>query len=67
MQIFEDVFTDDALREIVAATARVQALNDDWSLHDWHEPDQRVPLGLKPPTVTPLTPEEQDLAEPSAR
>lgn len=62
VQVFQEVFTDDALREIIAATARVQALNDEWLVHDWHEATQWAPLALKPPTVPPLTPGEKALA-----
>ena len=49
------VFTADATRRLLESCKRVQALNDEWLDHDWHEPTQWEHLGLQPPSAQPTS------------
>ena len=56
------VFTAGATRRLLESCKRVQALNDEWLDHDWHEPTQWEHLGLQPPSVPPLSDENKNRA-----
>jgi hypothetical protein len=57
--ILTGVMTPLATRRLRESCERVQRENDSWLDHDWHEPTQWAPLGMRPPTCEPLSEAEK--------
>ena len=56
------IFTPAATARLKRSCQAVQALNDEWVDHDWHEPGQWARANLRPPTAPPLSAEQREQA-----